>query len=112
MSASSVPPGALAWEEAPPGARAAWSRCAHHHHPGGDPPPVFTCAGWVFVLGDEGKRYYPGALSTNPNGLTFARWLYAAGFSDHRDLPAGLRGEWLLGVDPAEYRAASSRPRG
>lgn len=59
------PPNTYAWEEAPPEAREAWRRCAAHHYPGGAPPARFACGGWVFVLADNGKRYYPALPGTH-----------------------------------------------
>lgn len=57
--APGVPEGATAWDAAPPEALAAWRTCVRSHTHGGNPPARFSCAGWVFLLGDGGKRYYP-----------------------------------------------------
>lgn len=49
----------------------------------------------------------------NPNGLTWAKWIAAAGvdlsFSGTtEDQLAAYRNAWLAGEDPSDYRAAST----
>lgn len=60
---SSLPVGTISWEEAPPEAITAWRECCRHQS-GGLPPAEFACSGWIFRLGDNGKRYYPVAVTT------------------------------------------------